>query len=99
MASDVALGQRAIDRVAQGVDADIGVGMPGKPLVMRHFHPAQKQRTPCLQHMHVEAGAHAGSQGNRHDTLQPDQIVRVGQLDVVVRAGDDRHRMACLLEQ
>ena len=30
MAADIALGQRAVDRVAQRVDADIGVGMAGQ---------------------------------------------------------------------
>ena len=36
---------------------------------------------------------------SRHDTLQPDQIFRIGQLDIIVRSGDDFHGFAGGFEQ
>ena len=65
MAADIALGQRAVDRVAQRVDADIGVGMAGQARVVRHLDAAQHQLAAGRQHMHVEAGADAGEQRRR----------------------------------
>ena len=65
MPADIALGQRAVDRVAQRVDADIGVGVARQALVVRHRHAAQQQRTARFQDMHIEAGADARDQGGR----------------------------------
>ena len=59
MPADIALRQRAVDRVAQRMDADIGVRVAGQALVMRHLHAAQEQRPPRFQDMHIEAGADA----------------------------------------
>ena len=46
--ADIALGQRAVDRVAQRMDADIGVGMAGQALLVRHLDAAQHQRAARL---------------------------------------------------
>ena len=57
MAADIALGQRAIDRVAQRVDPNIGIRMTRQTLVVRHGDTAQHHRPIIGQHVHVEAGA------------------------------------------
>ena len=65
MPPDVALGQGAIDRVAQGVDADIGIGMAGEALVVRNLYAAQEQRAPSLEHVNVKAGPDPRDHGRR----------------------------------
>ena len=93
MPADIALGERAVNGVAQRVDADIGVGMPGEPAVMRHLDAAQDQAAALGQRMHVIAGADARDQRTQQDAFQPHQILLVGQLDVVLGAGDQRDRV------
>ena len=49
--------------------------------------------------MHVEPGADARDQRNRHDTLQPDEVFRIGQLDVVVRSRHHFHGFSGRFQQ
>ena len=55
MAPDIAHGERAIDRVAQRMEADIGVGMALKPAIMRHGHAAQHHVIARPEAVHVIA--------------------------------------------
>ena len=99
MPADIALGQRAIDRVAQRVDADIGVGMACEALVVRDGHAAQDHRPVIGQHVDVEAGADMGKQRGRHGGLQPAEIVGLGEFDVAFGSRNDRHRLPQRLQQ
>ncbi len=99
MPADVTLGQRAVDRIAQGVNAHIGVGMAGEPKLVRHSNAAQHQRTAGLQNVNIEAGADARNHLGGHDALQPGQILGVGQLDVVLGTGNDHHPLADRFQQ
>ncbi len=40
-----------------------------------------------------------GIRAGGHGALQPGQVLGIGQLDVVLRAGDDRHRLSDRLQQ
>ena len=99
VAADIALRQRAVDGVAQRMDADIRVGMAGKPPIMRHGDAAEHQRPAHLHGMDVEAGAGARQQAGCQGAFQTHDILRVGQLDVIVSAGNDGHRVARGLQQ
>ena len=59
MPPDIALGKRAINRVGQGVQPDIGVGMALKPALVRDAHAAQHQMIARTEAVHVEAVAEA----------------------------------------
>ena len=68
--------------------------MPGQPMRMRHLDAAQHQFAVRHQHMHVIARANPRDQPGDHNPLQAHQILRVGQLDIVVMPGNQRHGMA-----
>ncbi len=87
VAADVALRQRAVDRVAQRVDAHVGVRMPGQAPVVRHGDAAQHQRAPGLPGVDVEPGAGARQQPGQQGAFQPHEILRIGELDVVLAPG------------
>ena len=100
MAADIALGQRAVDRVAQRMDADIGVGMAGQA------------RSSCgTSTPHSTSGRPASStctskpvpmRGTRAADRMPPAAARssgIGHLDVVLGAGDQRHGCAGPLQQ
>ena len=57
MRADIALGQRAVERVGQRVQPDIGVGMPREAALMRHPHAAQPDMIARAEAVHVEAVA------------------------------------------
>ncbi len=54
MAADIALGQRAVNRVAQRMDADIGIGVAGQSPVVRYFDASQDQLAPILERVDVK---------------------------------------------
>lgn len=59
MHADVALGQRAVDRIGQRMHAHIGVRMADQPAMVRHAHPAEPHMIAGPEGMHVEAVAGA----------------------------------------
>src|SRR4051794_2386438 len=57
MRTDIAIRQRAEDRVDQRVQADIAVGMRQKTFAVRHAHAADHHMIAVAERMHVVAGA------------------------------------------
>ena len=94
MATDIAFGERAIDCVAQSVDADIGIGVARKTLVMWNGHAAQHQGTARLAAHGRRSRCRRAGSGRRSWRAPAGQVLGVGQLDVVLRAGDDRHALS-----
>jgi len=60
--SDVAFRERAVDGVAQRVDADIGVRVAVEPQVIWHFDAAEDELAPSFQRVDIETGADTGRQ-------------------------------------
>src|SRR3546814_15616311 len=57
MLADIACAQRSQNRIGQGVQPDIRVGMAEQALVMRYHDAAQGHMVAGTEAMHVEAGA------------------------------------------
>src|SRR3546814_17736455 len=57
MLADIACAQRPQNRIGQGVQPDIRVGMAEQALVMRYRDAAQGHMVAGTEAMHVEAGA------------------------------------------
>ncbi len=55
MGADVALGERAIERVGERVQADVGVGMSAEPGGMGDADAAQPHRVAGRESVDVEA--------------------------------------------
>ena len=90
MLADVARRQRAIDRVGQGMHADIGIGMAIQPLVKRQPHPAQPQMVTDTKAVNVIAGT-----GSYIHAIAPQdlfgavEIARKGQFQIALFALDN----------
>ena len=63
MPADIALRQRAINRVAQRMDADIRIRMPGQAMLMRHRDAAEDHRAVRRHGVDVKSGADTGDHG------------------------------------
>ena len=59
MGADVAVAERAIDRVGERVQADVGVGMAGEARVVRNAHAAEPDVVAGREGVDVEALADA----------------------------------------
>ena len=59
MRADIAVGERAEDRIDQRVQHDIGIRMAGQSAIMRDPHAAQRHVIAVAEGVHVEA--HAGA--------------------------------------
>ena len=99
MTADIAFGQRTVDRIAQRVDADIGVGVSGQAFVVWDLYAAQKQGPTFLKGVHVESGAGAGDKACGKHAFEARQIVGIGDLDVVLRSFDDHHTLSHRFQQ
>ena len=53
MRADVAQRRRAQKRIDDGVEQDVGVGMPPQPHLARYLHPAQDEPPPRLEAVRV----------------------------------------------
>ena len=84
MPADIAFRQRAVDCVAQRVDADIGIGVAVEPQFGRDGDAAQDHRPSGSQHMHVEAGAHAWHEGGGSVRSSRANILLIGEFDVLL---------------
>ena len=91
--TDVALGEGTIDRIAQRMDADIGVRVADQTLVVPDRHAAKHQPAPGLQHMDIESHADMGNEVGGHGALQSAQVLWIGQFDVVLGPRHDCHRL------
>ena len=60
MRADVALGQRAVDRVGERVQGDVGVGMAAERVGMGQAHPAEPDVVAVREGVDVETLADAG---------------------------------------
>ena len=89
MPADVAFCQRAVNGIAQRVDGDIGVRVAGQARLVRDMDAAEHQRAARFQGMHVKPGADPGGAGEQ--SCHAGKILRMGELDVVLRAGNERH--------
>ena len=98
MAADIAFGERAVDGVAQGMDADIGVGMAGQTMGVGDLNAAQHQSPVRDQDMDIEAGADPGEHHGGENPFEPGEVGFVGQFDVVVVARDQGDGVAGGLE-
>ena len=95
MAADIAKGKRAVDRIGQGVHADIGIGMAQQRLAMRNLYPTQPDVIPVRKGVDVIAIAQSDIHASPfQDRLGPREILRVGQFQIVLVALDDGHRQA-----
>ena len=85
VAADVSVGKRAENRVGDGVEADIGVGMAGKRPLMRDLDAAKRHRAAIREGMHIKAAADAdvGKGGAAQAFVGGHQILIGGQLDVL----------------
>ncbi len=63
MPADIALGKRAVNRVAQRMDADICIRMPRQAKLVRHIHPAQDHGTVGCHRVDVKPGTDTGNHG------------------------------------
>ena len=99
MAADITLGEGAVNRVAQGMDAHIGIGVAGEPLIMGDLDATEKQGPACFQRVHVETDAGAGDEASGEDAFEAHQILRIGEFDVVFRARDNGDLFADGFEQ
>ena len=60
MPADIALGQRAINRIAQRVNADIRIRMPGQAKLMRYRDPAKDHGAVRRHRVDVKTGTDTG---------------------------------------
>ena len=93
MATDIAIGHRAINRVAQRMNADIGIGMAVKAEIMRHVDAAEDEFAAFSEHMHVKASADTGFHHGGENPFEPQPVFGVGEFDVVVMPRHQRHCM------
>ena len=93
MRADVAVGQRAEDRVANGVDQHIGIGMADEALMMRHFDAAEPDGRAGSEGVHVVAlsGADVWRQEAR---FGGGEIGGRGDLHIGGISGEDMNPMA-----
>ena len=59
MRADVAVGERAEDRVGERMQRDVGVGMAGERVRVRDAHAAERDMVAGAERVHVDAGAGA----------------------------------------
>ena len=71
VSTDIALGQRSVDCVAQRMDADIGIRMAGEASVVRDDDAAEYKWPARLQNMDIEPRADVRDQVSSHGALQP----------------------------
>ena len=64
--ADIAVGERAEDRVDQRVQRDVGVGMSGDAARMRDAHAAEHDVIAVAEGVHVETAAGAHIAERRH---------------------------------
>src|SRR6185312_1288106 len=91
--ADVAFPQRPVERISQGVQGDVGVGMPLQALMMRDADPAEGDEIARLERVHVEAGADAGFHlaVSVQQSLGAGKIVGQGKLQVAAATGRQRY--------
>ena len=84
MNADIALGERAQDRVNECVQHDIGIGMAGQGAVMGYAHAAQRNVVAFSEGVNIEAksGAHIRER-RMPEKLGAVEIIFRGELDVV----------------
>ena len=83
MLADVALGQRAVERVGERVQADVGVGMAAERCRMRDANAAQPYVVAGREGVNVEALADPRlARARREPRLGCAQILHGGHLDV-----------------
>ena len=91
--ADVALGQRAEDRVGQRVHADVGVGMADQAAVERDGDAAEHHPVARAEGVHVEAVAGADVHRSlRRSASRPREVGGGGDLEVRLVARDHAHR-------
>ena len=95
MGADVAVAERAIDRVAQGVQHHVGVGMALELAVVRDPHAAEPHRVAFREGVDVEtlADAHVG-QRRRKPLGGGVEIAHRRHLEIGRLALEHMHRMA-----
>ena len=55
MTAQIALADRAEDRVGERMRRDVGIGMPAESLLVRNLDAAEDQPAACAQRMEIEA--------------------------------------------
>ena len=81
MPPDIALAQRAQQRIHQRVHRHIGVAVPVQPAIVRNLHAAQDQFSACLQPMRIVARSDPHFRRAKRR-----KIARRGQLYIAIRA-------------
>ena len=91
MLADVAVGERAEDRIDERMQRHVGVGMAGQPAVVRDLHAAEHDVIAVAEGVHVEAVAEP-QVGEARDAprLGPGEILGGGQLHVAAFAREHR---------
>ena len=83
MRADVAVGERAEQRVGHRMQHDVGIGMAAQLLPVRDAHAAEHHVVAGGESVHVDAGAgaHVGKLGEMHG-LGADEILRAGDFHI-----------------
>ena len=89
VATDVAFREGAVDGVAEGVDADVGVGMSGQTALVRDSDATENKGAVLDEDVDIESGADAGIHGWGEDAFEAHVVFLVGELDVVFGTGDE----------
>ena len=96
MAANIALRQRAVNRIGQRMHRHIGIRMAQKRFMMRDLHTAQNNRITLGEGVNVIAIA----QSNIHLSLPLDQLLTAREIfgpsdfEILFRARNDCHRQA-----
>jgi hypothetical protein len=70
MVADIAIAERAKDRIGQRMKSDIGIAMTLKSMTMRNFYPADPHRLVDYKAVNIIAHADCGA-CHRLDPQQP----------------------------
>ena len=95
MRADIAVGQRAEDRIDQRVQADIAIGMREKAPGVRHAHAADHHMIAVAKGMNVVAGSCSDiAEHGAEASFFTDEIFRGRELHVGRIAFKRRHRQS-----
>ena len=95
MHADVAGADRPQQRVGQGVETDIGVGMARQALVVRDLDAANANVVPRAESVHVEALPDANiAVLRRGQPLDNREVLCCRYFKIVFAAGDQRRRQS-----
>ena len=93
MHADIARADRSKQRVGQGVETDIGVGVAGEGMVMWDFDAAKANMVAGGKRVHVEALPDAHIAAPRRDQpLGGSEILCRRYFEIVFTAGDEQRR-------